>query len=432
MFPELPLLALFKGRTQPDAFQRISLIAVQHLLRETGCLLDASRQLGIPAESILAIGKPYSSNRQVARQIKQSGIYAQIPDAKWKAGYYGSFFRKAIRHSLAAQASPLHLKATKQTIILDDGGYCLELMQRRTSAKGRFVGIEQTTSGLKMISRNPLNFPVIAVATSCAKRFIEPPIVLRAAEAKLAMRMTGFRRLQRKGVIGLGNIGYRIAAGLEKGNTQLFVYDKDESALNKFVAEFPLSQACSNVCDLISHCDLIFGCTGTETLPRACWPKLMAGHRTLVSCSSGDVEFQALLRSGLGRPKNPTDPFSAIVYRFSDVRLTVLEGGFPITFDRAPVSAPLRDMQMTRALLFGAIIQAVVCADQRKPTSGRLEMLHPAIQKFVVNHWLRLNPSRREDYPGDVLAGLLDEAWIRKHSEGTFVHSSRLSAMFKY
>jgi len=431
MFPQLPLLALFKGLTVPDEFQRVSLIAVQHLLKETGCLLDAGRQLGIPPGAILAIGKPYSSNRNVARQLKQSGILARIPDAKWKPGHYGVFFKQAIRHLLTTEASPFPLKTTEQNIILDDGGHCMELMQRGSGAMGRFVGIEQTTSGLKMILKTPLRFPVIAVATSCAKRFIEPPIVLRAAEAKLAKRMTGFRRVRRKGVIGLGNIGYRIAAGFAKDNSRLFVCDKDRRTLHEFLTEFPSAVGCANVCDLISQSDLVFGCTGAETLPRACWTKLGVGQKTLVSCSSGDVEFQALLRSGIGRARNSFDPFSAVDFRFKKATLTILEGGFPITFDRAPVSAPLRDMQMTRALLVGAIIQAVVCVDQRTIGSRGLEMLHPAIQAFVVNHWLKLNPSRCKDYPAKVLAGFQDEAWIREQSEGSFLDSPRLRRMFE-
>lgn len=208
MFPRLPLLALIEARSRFVDFGHTSLTAVQHLLRETGCLFETVQRLGVPPHSTFAIGKPYSSNPEVARQMQCLGIQANIPCGGWTTGSYGAFFQNAIGKLLREERAIGRLHTHDLEIVLDDGGYCLDLMLRGLRMPRDVVGIEQTTSGLKLIAERALTFPIIAVATSCAKRCIEPPIVLRAAEAKLSKRLADFRKLRRIGVIGLGNIGY--------------------------------------------------------------------------------------------------------------------------------------------------------------------------------------------------------------------------------
>lgn len=432
MFPRLPLLRLIERCAASIDFSGTSITAVQHLLTETGCLLQSICRMGVRPDALSVLGKPYSSNAAVGVRLHRLGISSNIPCGVWPTGRYGVFFSKAIKDLLDESQVHRQLNPGHLEIVLDDGGSCMRLALRRKPQTGKTIGIEQTTSGLKSIAQAVLNFPVIAVATSAAKRFIEPPIVLRAAVNKSKRRLGDLRHTHRIGVIGLGNIGSHIAAGVRKMGTRLCVYDKCDKTLSAFIEAFPSSVRCSSACDVVAQSNLVFGCTGVDALPRRHWTNLGSGHKTLVSCSSSEVEFLSLLRSGLGTPKNAFDPFSAIDYHWNNLSLTILEGGFPITFDREAVSAPVKDMQMTRGLLLGAIIQAVVCADQqRTPGARHIEMLHPAIQAFVVRHWLRLNPLRRKDYANSVIAGFQDEAWIRNNSEGTFVESNRLRDIFR-
>lgn len=431
MFPHLPLLSLIERCAKKLHLNCSLLVGGQHLLTETGCLLESIARFGICRENIEILGKPYSSNPKVAERLASIGFHAEIPEGTWLRGYYSKFFTTAVARKIRVFENVTLNSPTDIQIVLDDGGFCLAQMAKRIRKNPVVVGIEQTTSGLTQIGRGKFAFPVISVATSCAKQLIEPAIVLRAVENKLAKRLKGFRSQKHVGVIGLGSIGSRIARGfLEKG-AQLFVYDKNLDVMRRFLSGNKTAIPCGNASSVVENAEMIFGCAGFETLPRGCWTKLGTGQKILVSCSSGDIEFQALLRYGRGKPQDPADPFSPVDFQFKDLALRILEGGFPITFDRVPISAPLAEMQMTRALLLGAVIQAVVCADKRRSRNGRLEMLHPVIQKFVVNQWVKLNPNRRKDYSPEILARFQDEEWIRENSEGTFLEDHRLRAMFE-
>jgi hypothetical protein len=431
MFPILPLMALFERRAQRIRLNCSLLVGGQHLLIETGCLLEAIARLGVAKKNIMVVGKPYSSDPKVVEKLAASGFCAEIPKGTWRQGHYSEFFNAAVAKKITAFENLRSGCSTDIRIVLDDGGFCMAQMATRIQKDQIVVGVEQTTSGLTPFRKIKPSFPVISVATSCAKRFIEPAFVLRAAERKLAKRLENFRGIKHIGIIGLGSIGNYIAAGFLKRGAQLFVYDRNPDVARKFFSDYPKAILCDSASELVEKAGLIFGCAGFEALPRNCWKKLGTGHKTLVSCSSGDVEFKALLRHGGGKPRNHADPFSPVDFQFKDLSLTILEGGFPITFDREPISAPLADMQMTRALLLGAVIQAVVCADRRKLNAGGLEMLHPVIQKFVVNQWLKLNPKRRKDYSPEILACFEDEKWIQEYSAGDFRDDQRLRAMFE-
>ncbi len=431
MFPILPLLALVERHARKANLNCSLLVGGQHLLTETGCLLESIAHLGVLKENIVILGKPYSSNLKVAGKLASSGFHAEIPNGTWRQGHYSEFFNGAVAKTITAFENLRSSSSTDIRIVLDDGGFCMAQMAKRIQKNQIVVGVEQTTSGLTPFRRVKPTFPVISVATSCAKRFIEPAFVLRAAESKLAKRLENFRGIKHIGIIGLGSIGNYIAVGFLKMGAQLFVYDRKHDVARKFLSDYPKAILCRSASELVAKAGLIFGCAGFETLPRGCWTKLGTGRKTLVSCSSGDVEFQSLLRHGNGKPRNSADPFSPVNFRFKNLSLTILEGGFPITFDREPISAPLADMQMTRALLLGAVIQAVVCADRRKLNTGGLEMLHPTIQQFVVNQWLRLNPKRRKDYSPEILANFEDEKWIQQNSAGDVLDDQRLREVFE-
>ena len=90
------------------------------------------------------------------------------------------------------------------------------------------------------------------------------------------------------------------------------------------------------------------------------WPKLI-GEKVLISCSSQDLEFRSALLSlndGNHGPVSQRQLTCEVTVPLSEGKLRILRGGFPVNFDGSRESVPAADIQMTRGLLLGAILQA--------------------------------------------------------------------------
>jgi hypothetical protein len=92
-------------------------------------------------------------------------------------------------------------------------------------------------------------------------------------------------------------------------------------------------------------------------------------------------------------------------------------GGCPINFNRTrEVSSPA-EIQFTRALLFGGIVQAISGANH-KPAIHGSEKLSPLFQQYVIEKWLESDAKRKQDYSPAVLWGAKNRHWISTHSGG--------------
>ena len=96
--------------------------------------------------------------------------------------------------------------------------------------------------------------------------------------------------------------------------------------------------------------------------------------------SSNDVEFAKLLKSGAGEGDAVKNPFET--KQLGGCR--VLFGGFPVTFDRSPASAPLAEMQLTRALLLAGLEQAI-SMDKSETGPAKLDS---GVQWRIHQKWL--------------------------------------------
>lgn len=65
----------------------------------------------------------------------------------------------------------------------------------------------------------------------------------------------------------------------------------------------------------------------------------------------------------------------------------VLRSGFPVNFDNSLESVPSHDIQLTRGLIFGAVLQACDLLQQTVTAFPRNVMLDPLIQELVLNTW---------------------------------------------
>jgi hypothetical protein len=143
------------------------------------------------------------------------------------------------------------------------------------------------------------------------------------------------------------------------------------------------------------------------------------GDRTLVSLSSGDVEFNWLIRSCGPYLEEPViSPLQTLHIRTPNGHLLrVLRGGMVANFTGESESGPEDLIQMTRGLLLGAVIQIARDHDKLSTRKGAI-MLDPAIQKNVMDLWLADQPDQRFNYPPNAIEGFTDPDWIAAHSAG--------------
>jgi hypothetical protein len=94
-----------------------------------------------------------------------------------------------------------------------------------------------------------------------------------------------------------------------------------------------------------------------------------------------------------------------------------MRGGFPVNFDGSSESVPAADIQMTRGLLLGAILQATALIESGQTNPERV-MLLPEVQQLVVREWIQIRTSRRKSFEPWLLNSFLqdDLSWIAANS----------------
>ena len=418
VFKPLPVLVDLAGecsRLNALDLSDVGFVCVQHLLETTGSLLEVLLELGAIPRNMFVLGKSYSSNLDVATRLKSLGIDVCTGSAPIRPGGFGEAVSSDIEE-LWQRAETLVDRRVRTLIILDDGGRCLECAPDWCLQNMRTVGIEQTQSGM---ARLPLGrLPIINVAKSAAKKYVEAPQIGRAIASRMDLQLNDVANDSTFGVVGLGPIGRAVVAELNRANKEVFSYDPGAQACRPNGSEpsipsptFPALLSCS---------DVVLGCTGDDLFRRApandAW---FERCRYLVSCSSEDTEYLSLLiRYGQYAWDDEEPPCASVICRIGRHEVTILRGGFPINFDGSLESVPAAEIQLTRGLLLAAIYQAVALArdTRRLPLDGI--QLSAWLQRYVCTRWLHHQPTRRADYIDRILWGMRRESWIAANSEG--------------
>ena len=415
LFAELPLLDRIAGLA-PCSLGNLSgimLVCVQHLLETTGSLIQTLLSLGLDPKNIHILGKSYSSNPEVENRLKALGVNVAETGRQQYWGEYSTLLTADVAKLWTQVARGLEAQRPEGVIVLDDGGFCIKGMPRCLLDGVPVVGIEQTMSGLSLLGVPP-RFPVIDVASSAAKQWIEPPMISEAVLARLSSHRLSDSAI---GVVGFGNIGKAMTETLATLQTPILVFDESTRHGKSERTIF-----CNSLEELYSKSATIFGCTGKDTLAgQDWWPKL-TGEKLLISCSSQDLEFRSALLSlndGNHPPVSTRPLTSEVTVPLSEGKLRIQRGGFPVNFDGSRESVPAADIQMTRGLLLGAILQAAsrIESGQTKPERT---MLLPELQRLVVGEWIQIRASRRKCFEPWLLTNFLqdDLSWIAANSGG--------------
>jgi S-adenosylhomocysteine hydrolase len=374
VFPKLPVLeSVFPKSSFREETKDIALVCVQHLLETTGSLLEKCIEFGFRPQNIHVLGKLYSTNDLVRDKVQGLGVRVYPTADHFPWGEYGYRLGLDISSMWNRVLQDPNRHRFSKVIVLDDGGASIAAVPLDLARKVRVLGVEQTMSGIT------LNQVVI-----------EPTIIREAVFSRIT-RIMDIKTMGTVGVVGTGYIGAAIARGLLTLGSEVVVYDQDSDK----AADFPVS--CETLSELYDRSDTIIGCTGNDHLFRQEWLHDLTGVKTLISCSSKDIEFRTLLLTLNDRSEFEfVDRRRDVSFEAGRTRFVVLRGGFPVNFDGTAESVPGCDIQLTRALLFGAILQA--SAERSDIEAGTCVELSPHLQMNIVKAWFECNPLIRRLY----------------------------------
>lgn len=423
-FPRLAVLDALCERLRPavkPALHNVVFVCVQHLLETTGSLFESLIGLGADPRRIHVLGKHYSTNDSVAGDLRSLGCHVYHGSARHGPGQFAAAFQRDVARMWAAAERSVE-QTQARVVVVDDGGRCLAATPPGLRKAGRVVGIEQTTSGLStLVAAARGELPVVRVATSAAKRRLESPLISDAVLERVGNLLSCAPTTMTCGVVGLGNVGRALARDVRSRGFRVVSFDLRSGDVLEGVTRV------DSLAALFREADIIFGCSGSDTMERAEeWLPAIIGQKVLASCSSEDKEFRSLLTSSEGGHDHQAGPLADVRIPLVHATVTVLRGGFPINFDGSRESVPARDIQLTRGLLLGGIAQALLCNPESTATPRVAECLEPAVQRFVVRTWLKGYSGGRDLCADTSLKNFGDDEWVRVNSDGELPHCPRL------
>lgn len=354
-----------------DKQHSIPLIAKQHMLPSTRWLLASIARSG-QFSSIRLLTKDYSFVEAAARDLPES-----------------------VRLRDFAEDCFVEL-AGEELALLDEGGSLHNALPEQFA--GRAAGVEQTTFGLQ----SKWKCPVVLVCRSASKLVFESQIIARGILRKL--EILGLLSGRTIGVIGLGALGSEVMHAL---------LARGIPAFGSEVASVPLELVSNavDVAELLRRCDVILGCSGVDALAGVSL-NTVGGRKIFASCSSSDVEFRSVLSCLPDHQR-----FGVAEGSIGGTFCLVLNGGFPVNFDRETEWESFNEIILTRRLMLDGLIQAKALIG----TAPRGIMLDPKAQLRIVNEWLDEVPDRDNIR----IPSPMSEAFFRTHSEGEYIMNEK-------
>jgi S-adenosylhomocysteine hydrolase len=375
-FPHLPLLALVEGQFDALATQPLagySIVCVQHLLASTGSLIDSLERCGADRSRIHIVGKAYSTNTGVFEQLVERGVHVANP--QFAAGAdepYDDVLAGAVAVALNAAIDESNRSGRRNILLIDDGGHAL-VAANALVPDYHVSAVEQTTRGIRVATALAPKFCVVNVGRSEAKLELEAPLIGASMARNLERLASSSHGLLRDIgdvlVVGYGAVGRAAAASLRAQGHQVVVYDDRDNARRG--AEADGFTAIERLDTSVGR-RLVASSTGTTAFPRRLHYLLGSGS-TLVNMGSSDLEFAAweLRESSLVRAVFDTSgnrvqsgdlpPWDAhYLLGHPGREILLVKGGFPVDFDGGPDPIPVAGIQLTRALLLAAALQAAL------------------------------------------------------------------------
>lgn len=362
----LPVVEFVKNNFLQTNLSKVCVVGHQHLLETTYSAFLSLFDQGLKPSNVHLMGKCYSTNKETFNKFKSIGANVSEDSFAFDSHEpYDSFFRNKMDMFFKEVLQTVDVDQFEKTIILDDGGYSIGVVNEMNVPFSKIVGVEQTTSGYEKVKKLNLKFPVINIARSEAKLIHETPMIADITIEKMDLFLKNQNKtIDKVLILGGGYIGKGIFHKIKNFyNTK--VYDNNPSVSD--ILEKDLEK---HLCDT----DLIIGCTGTTSLPRSYHKYL--NNCMLVSTSSSDREFDAVYI----RKKKPKEVICHQTVHIDDISLA--NSGFPINFDGDKHSVAPEKIQLTRSLIILGIFQSFAL----NGIEG-LVTLDPEMQKKIIQNY---------------------------------------------
>ena len=385
-------------------------IAHVHVVHSVVPLFKRLIQLGFRPDAIIIVPKPYSTIKSVQGSLRDLGCdVIEDTSGDFAPGRYDEAAQRMLERACRRGLMRFEGGLYRRCILIDDGGLLSDAWSRLNRERHESISVQQTASGFfSSVPRAPTPIRRVDVARSAAKRFFEAKIIAAGVFGKVKL-LHVLRDTRSVGVVGVGYVGRQIAAELLRRGKIIYTYDKRPEQTVAGCLRVEHWSEC------IHRADFIFGCTGSDFMRSGLrWLK-GAGSKHLVSLSSRDIEFQELLRNG--EKIERTDRFGLIKASHRGAGpFLIMNGGFPINFDRQEEWESDEAISLTRALvLLGALQSLYLDADVPKAAIEKLSLLS---QKVLVSRWLERRLKACAEY-GVTQEDFDDETWWYGNSGGT-------------
>ncbi len=371
----LPLLDWVASHTTKARLSDYAIVAHTHLLpnnfpffRHLAYLVGFGR--------MFVLEKPYSTVQGTYNDLIKSGC--EVIQVRMEPGLpYEYAVQKSVAILWTKVIEELKKNDITKLLLVDDGGDLWASIPWEALHGVSICGVEQTQRGITRLKNSHLRIPsIVNVASSGAKKLVESLFIGRSVVDKLFEG--GHLRSKRIGIMGMGSIGAAVLASLKKLGLQPLHYDPS------YHHHMPANtDARASIDSLFNDSDIIIGTTGTDSMKGVAVERIH-GHKVLASASSADVEFSSLLKMAPAT----TSPFSTRQVRIhEDLMVDILNGGYPLNFDRENNATPSDDIVLTRCLLYIGAMQAVGLNDAGRE-NGAMYPLDGISQKKTLERWI--------------------------------------------
>jgi hypothetical protein len=421
---DMPVLASlakdFQHNFSVSEMNKTLLIASQRLYNMTPALFDAYDAIGFHPKNTFILSKYYSTNPSVKRDLERAGFHVITDVVARRYGAYQAAFNAAVSRLWEEVSQKVKEHDITNIIILSDGSNCLGAIPPDIESRVKVIGIEQNLYGLNHPGLTGLSFPIINVASSATKRYLESPLIIQEIMASLREYYGNLDNI-RFGLVGMEHLGSALAQHFSQLGYAYKAYDKDPAKLA--LANIPGYARTSLLPSFVYNSDVIISTTGTDITSDMSVFEEISGQIDLVSVSSGDYEFTTLLiRIQEIHKSDSSSPhvLSDLNYktRFGG-QITILRGGYPINFNDQMGKSSAKEIQLTHALLLAAVIQARTMQNMDTDwlSGGTFFQLSPSLQQRIAQDWLAQSDLAK--YIDDEMkANFTDTQWIEDQSGG--------------
>jgi S-adenosylhomocysteine hydrolase len=403
--PVLAEVSRLLGRK--DALKGRDSIAVQHLFPSTRWLYEALADNGLEKDKTVVIGKPYSTDQDTYRSMRQTGWNVSWMSEMTLHTSNGTFDDQGARlQQLFKDVDP---KTTqKRFLLLDEGGKVLHALHKHFPEYAHLCfGVEHTDRGIQLLEGCELKCPVVNVARSAAKKRYESPMIGESVVASIdgSLGQLGISINPKEAtILGYGAVGQNVAQSLRRRGYAVHVYDPDPHKMEQAKKDGMIAGTREEV---LAHGYLTVGATGRGCLTveeyallpkKAVLANAASGRHELGLDAAYEVDAQVktgdphetftsdgLRRTLVRGTETVIGDAAAIDEQFHrvlrddndpEVERIALNNGFVVNMQE---DIPPEYIQLTRALILAGTLQA---ATEKKP--GLVE-LDSGIQDFIVN-----------------------------------------------